>query len=81
MSSDFFFGPGFLFLWISKTFGSIHNISRFMLGAFRTFFISSDLLDAELSIPFQVRFDTSCPPHGAVGIHAPVPGPSSIPLT
>jgi hypothetical protein len=44
---------------IRHTFGSIRNIARFMLEAFRTYSINSENIESELTIPFQIRFDSS----------------------
>jgi hypothetical protein len=44
---------------LKHTFGSIRNIARFMLEAFRTCFINADTLEAELAAPFQIRFNSS----------------------
>lgn len=44
---------------IRRTFGSVRNIARFLLEAFRTCFLDSETLDAVLAVPFQIRFDSS----------------------
>lgn len=44
---------------VKHTFGSIRNIARFMLEAFRTCPLDAETLEEELSVPFQIRFDTS----------------------
>lgn len=44
---------------LKHTFGSVRNVARFILEAFRTCFIPPETLDSELAIPFQIRFDSS----------------------
>jgi len=44
---------------IRRTFGSVRNIARFLLEAFRTCFFAAETLEAELDVPFQIRFDSS----------------------
>lgn len=44
---------------VKHTFGSIRNIARFMLEAFRACPLDAETLEEELAVPFQIRFDTS----------------------
>ncbi len=50
---------GSLLSTVVKTFGSIRNLSRFLLEAFRTTFIEADCLEAELAPGYQIRLDSS----------------------
>ncbi len=42
-----------------KTFGSVRNLARFLLEALRTCLLDADYLEAELSVAYQIRLDTS----------------------
>lgn len=44
---------------IRTTFGSVRNLSRFVLEAFRTCLVSADHLKACLAVRYQVRLDSS----------------------
>jgi len=44
---------------VKHNFGSVRNMARFILEAFRTCRFDAQTLDAQLSVPFQIRFDTS----------------------
>jgi len=42
-----------------KSFGSVRNLARFLLEAFRTRLLDPDYLEAELAVAYQIRLDTS----------------------
>jgi hypothetical protein len=44
---------------VKRTFGSVRNMARFLLEAFRTCFLHPETLETELAVPFQIRFDSS----------------------